>query len=124
MTEQTAENMIILRTLKHIMEREDVKSFEYLLKGKDPHVHKEHLIMAMVEAIECVDSQRPDGHWNIIYQGDVPAVVRCSECGWGTLYHKNLDNYCANCGADMRAGKYTTMLMKYYNERPGDISDI
>ena len=45
--------------------------------------------------------ERPQGEWiNVIYTNNGCGVGMCNQCSM----HKSIDNFCPNCGADMRGG--------------------
>ena len=58
----------------------------------------------IMEYIDELPSARPRGEWIEIldaneYGEPYPCGVHCSECGFCPV---SLDNFCPNCGADMR----------------------
>lgn len=42
------------------------------------------------------------GEW---VEYEVPHIICCSECDWGTSIDEKGFKFCPNCGADMRGGK-------------------
>ena len=65
-------------------------------------------LLGMVTAIGCTAKQtieeRKTGKWEIIFAANefgepYPCGCSCSECGFQNVVE---DNYCPNCGADMR----------------------
>jgi hypothetical protein len=42
------------------------------------------------------------GEW-VEYQ--MPHIICCSKCDWGTSVEEKFFNYCPNCGAEMDGGK-------------------
>ena len=44
------------------------------------------------------------GEWKVSYQGGIPIICICSECGHRVIYHNNKDKYCPECGARMNGG--------------------
>ncbi len=49
-----------------------------------------------------LDYSRTQGEWTgVVYTDNGIGVGMCNHCG----IHRTIDNFCPNCGADMRGGK-------------------
>lgn len=69
-----------------------------------------------VEELPSAQPKRKRGKWNTYYHGDVEFSHSCNQCGYsapyqmigGEVFQKKW-NFCPNCGADMRGGKYDSV---------------
>lgn len=57
-----------------------------------------------IEAIRGLPSAQPERKTGWWIDGSIPTYAACSECGYQERYADE-NNYCPNCGADMRGGK-------------------
>ena len=61
--------------------------------------HNGEKYIKLTDVEKCIDrwerQERPKGRWIVVCDG----VLKCSECGNETPYD---ENFCYNCGADMR----------------------
>lgn len=68
--------------------------------------YDEELHTKIVKAVEGIAEQPPQGEWKYnpdCVNDEMQATFFCSICNRGA-YSKH-DNFCPNCGADMREGK-------------------
>ena len=96
---------------------------------------KQHAAEALEMAIEALSQpERPKGRWEgrhgdkIAGENEVGETIYrhyhyylCSECGTGTAVKQN---YCGNCGADMRKDDFKTAIAKEIGCNPEDIKRI
>lgn len=62
-------------------------------------------VTEFVEDLPSVTPSRPKGKWILTHplQADDPGAYTCSVCGYGDWgLDPKIDNFCFNCGADMR----------------------
>ena len=74
--------------------KEAIKNLEQIAK----QFHKFDFTEAIKVAIEALKDQRPQGEWKLHGM-----IYYCSVCGHD--YEQGGNNFCGNCGADMRGEK-------------------
>ena len=51
---------------------------------------------------ECPLEQRPHGEWEIYFNSSGTLMRKCTRCGHEFNQNSDAQNFCPNCGADMR----------------------
>lgn len=75
------------------------------------HQYIEIKIEEFERRIKALEQEPRKGHWivredNTSFVKQLPRRwVECSYCGWSFSYDRIRDDYCSNCGADMRADR-------------------
>jgi len=85
-----------------LISRQD--AIEVINKLMEIHFDRKVVLGKVWQQIKDLPSVQRKGHWININEGkwNVWAVFKCSECGEIDNRIYETDNFCPNCGADMR----------------------
>ncbi len=76
-----------------------IEELEWGVWGKE---YDKTLAKVMLESLPSAQPERKKGEWRLF---DGPNWYRCSECGAVRRQISFMENFCPNCGADMRGGQ-------------------